>query len=85
MNSQAADYQQAGYVAYYSFRKELVLTPAANQRSADVSINSSFYGVLDSGKMYVPPTSENPIYDADGNLLQDGRWIYRWDVEPERR
>ena len=85
MNSQAADYQQAGYVPYYSFRKELVLTPAANQRSADVSINSSFYGILDSGKMYIPPALENPIYDADGNLLQDGRWIYRWDVEPERR
>ena len=81
VNSQEAEYQQAAYVPYYSFRKELLLTPTADQRYADVTINSSYYGVLDSGKMYVPPATENPVYDADGNLLQDSRWIYRWDAE----
>ena len=58
VNTQTADYQQADYVPYYSFRKELVLTPAANERYADVTINSSYYGVLDSGKMYLPPAAD---------------------------
>jgi RHS repeat-associated protein len=36
---------------------------------------------LDSGTLYVPPTSESPGYDADGNLRQDGRWAYQYDAE----
>jgi RHS repeat-associated protein len=30
---------------------------------------------------YFPPATEVPNYDADGNLLQDGRWDYEWDGE----
>jgi len=34
-----------------------------------------------SGNLYLPQTPEQYIYDADGNLTQDGRWTYTWDAE----
>ena len=34
-----------------------------------------------SGHSYVAKTPENYTYDADGNLLSDGRWTYTWDGE----
>ncbi len=37
--------------------------------------------LLDYGLQYVPPTTESPTYDADGNLLSDGRRSYVWDAE----
>lgn len=30
---------------------------------------------------WVPKTPEVYRYDADGNLIEDGRWIYGWDAE----
>jgi RHS repeat-associated protein len=32
-------------------------------------------------RTFVPQTPEIFSYDADGNLTQDGRWIYTWDAE----
>lgn len=29
----------------------------------------------------MPPSPESFHYDADGNLLEDGRWLYAWDGE----
>ena len=34
-----------------------------------------------SGHVFVPKTPETFTYDADGNLLSDGRWNYTWDAE----
>ena len=35
----------------------------------------------DSGSVFVAQTPEtNFSYDADGNLLSDGRWSYTWDA-----
>ena len=34
-----------------------------------------------SGHVFVPATPEAYTYDADGNLLSDGRWSYSWDAE----
>ena len=34
-----------------------------------------------SGKVFVPAAVESFQYDADGNLLRDGRWSYVWDAE----
>jgi len=31
--------------------------------------------------VFVPKTPELFSYDADGNLLSDGRWNYTWDAE----
>ena len=33
------------------------------------------------GHLFVPRTPEVFSYDADGNLLSDGRWNYTWDAE----
>jgi RHS repeat-associated protein len=38
-------------------------------------------GQTNTGHIYVPETPENYAYDADGNLLSDGRWNYTWDGE----
>jgi RHS repeat-associated protein len=34
-----------------------------------------------SGKVYTPPAAQDPNYDHDGNLTDDGRWAYTWDGE----
>lgn len=36
---------------------------------------------LRQGNRYIPPAVVEPAYDADGNLLEDGRWSYTWDAE----
>lgn len=33
------------------------------------------------GKVFLPASPERYGQDADGNLLQDGRWSYTWDAE----
>ena len=33
------------------------------------------------GHRWVPPAQETLSYDADGNLVEDGRWEYTWDGE----
>jgi RHS repeat-associated protein len=34
-----------------------------------------------TGGVFVAQSPEHFSYDADGNLIQDGRWIYGWDAE----
>jgi hypothetical protein len=36
-----------------------------------------------TGSLFVPQTPESYTYDADGNLLKDGRWNYTWDLARE--
>ncbi len=36
---------------------------------------------IEDGIQYTAPATESPTYDADGNLLTDGRWTYKWDGE----
>lgn len=38
-------------------------------------------GVTNTGNLFVVKTPETFGYDADGNLTNDGRWIYSWDAE----
>ncbi len=33
------------------------------------------------GTVFLPQSPETYAYDADGNLIQDGRWNYTWDGE----
>ncbi len=35
----------------------------------------------ESGHVWLPPASFTPVYDDDGNQLDDGRWIHTWDAE----
>ena len=37
--------------------------------------------IIETGHAFVPKTPETLTYDADGNLLSDGRWNYAWDAE----
>jgi RHS repeat-associated protein len=34
-----------------------------------------------TGDVFLPQTPEHFAYDADGNLMSDGRWTYSWDAE----
>jgi len=34
-----------------------------------------------AGNVYLPKTPEVFVYDADGNVLSDGRWTNSWDAE----
>jgi RHS repeat-associated protein len=38
-------------------------------------------GASNTGSVYLAQTPEQFSYDADGNLLSDGRWTYTWDAE----
>jgi RHS repeat-associated protein len=46
-----------------------------------VNITTSDGGSLANAPYRVPPSSEVPTYDADGNLTADGLWTYTWDAE----
>jgi RHS repeat-associated protein len=37
--------------------------------------------VIQTKQVGVPAASESMTYDLDGNILQDGRWVYTWDAE----
>jgi RHS repeat-associated protein len=34
-----------------------------------------------TGHLYLPKAQTAPTYDDDGNLTNDGRWLYSWDAE----
>ena len=38
-------------------------------------------GASNTGSVYLAQTPEQFSYDADGNLISDGRWTYTWDAE----
>ena len=42
---------------------------------------SHYVASIETGHVFVPKTPETLTYDADGNLLSDGRWTYTWDAE----
>jgi len=43
--------------------------------------NSPDPDLYEEGTRWVPPAQYSPVYDADGNLTNDGRWDYAWDAE----
>ena len=45
-----------------------------NGTNADILTNTA-------GNAFIPKTPEAFAYDADGNLVSDGRWTNRWDAE----
>ena len=71
---------QTAYRKWEYFRSEL---PADNSSSAlwtSIAVSATGQSSV-SGNVFVPQTPEQFIYDADGNLTQDGRWTYAWDAE----
>jgi RHS repeat-associated protein len=70
------------------FRGELAVTNTANPvwltiTNLAVLNNGSNPDIVTNaiGRTFVSQTPELFYYDADGNLTNDGRWIYTWDAE----
>ena len=74
VNGQTA-YQKGEY-----FRRQLAVTNTSATVWQSVTVASPGQSNI-TGNAYVPRTPENYSYDADGNLLSDGRWTYTWDAE----
>ena len=71
---------QTAYRKGEYFREQLGVTNTTAAVWQSVTVASGSGSV--SGHLYVPQTPEtNYTYDADGNLLSDGRWSYAWDGE----
>ena len=80
----SGDYQPAGTGLY--FRKEVANTPTPwqmNDNYEPVQVTQTDTELTpDQGALqHVGPPTFSPSYDADGNLLADGRWSYTWDGE----
>ena len=62
------------------FRQQLAVTNTSAAVWQGVT-NASPGQTSVTGHLYVPKNPETCAYDADGNLLSDGRWTYAWDGE----
>ncbi|MGA2751766.1 MAG: hypothetical protein ABSG59_23620, partial [Verrucomicrobiota bacterium] len=63
---------------YYRQQLSVANTSAAVWQSVT---NASPGQTSVTGNAYLAKTPETYTYDADGNLLSDGRWTYSWDAE----
>ena len=64
------------------FRKELSVNNAAGPVWQQVDVTAPNETTVTRHEL-VPKTPETFTYDADGNLVQDGRWSYTWDLARE--
>jgi RHS repeat-associated protein len=70
----------AAYRKNEFFRDQLSVANTANPVWQGVT-NASPGQTTVTGHLYLPKNPETNMYDADGNLLSDGRWSYAWDGE----
>ncbi len=61
------------------FRQQLGVTNTSAVWDS-ITVSATNQGSV-TGHAYVAQNPENYTYDADGNLLSDGRWNYTWDAE----
>ena len=61
------------------FRGTVSTNNTAGAKWQQVTVTSG--GGTTLGGLYVPQTREQFLYDADGNLTNDGHWAYTWDAE----
>ncbi len=61
------------------FRQQLPVTNTSAVWDG-ITVSATNQGSI-TGHVYVAQNPENYTYDADGNLLSDGRWNYTWDAE----
>ena len=71
---------QTAYRKGEYFREQLSVANGTAASWTNITVAESSQGSV-SGHLYVAQTPENYTYDADGNLLSDGRWTYAWDAE----
>ena len=78
VNGSAADHRRGEY-----FQEEVSVSngSAAVWQGVSVIAANGGGGTTNSGSVFVAKTPENPAYDTDGNLTQDGHWDYTWDAE----
>jgi RHS repeat-associated protein len=85
VNNQPVTRQEGGY-----FHKALAVTNAASAAYQIVAVvgvrpnagsNGNDVVTTETGAVFVAQTPEAFTYDADGNLLTDGRWTNTWDGE----
>jgi RHS repeat-associated protein len=76
VNASPADYRRG------EFFQELL---TANNTNAtlwqSVKVTNTASGAYETGAVFLAQSPEALTYDADGNLLSDGRWDYTWDGE----
>lgn len=61
------------------FRKEVSASNTSAPAWQSVSVSDGANTQI--GNHFVPKASVSPVYDEDGNLTDDGRWVYGWDGE----
>jgi YD repeat-containing protein len=66
------------YQKWEYFREQLGTNNASAAQWVGISVTAGQSNV--SGNLFVARNPENFTYDADGNLLSDGRWSYTWDA-----
>jgi len=73
VNSSPADYRRGEYF------QEVVSVDNSSAKWQSISTVAGASTV--NGNVFVPQTPEVFQYDLDGNLKQDGRWMFTWDGE----
>ncbi len=71
---------QTAYRKWEYFRAELPTDNSSSALWTSIAVSATGQSSV-SGNVFVPQTPEQFLYDADGNLTQDGRWTYAWDAE----
>ncbi len=62
------------------FRQELPMTNNVGPIWTNITISATGQSNV-SGNVFLAKTAESFTYDADGNVIADGRWTYGWDGE----
>ncbi len=78
VNSSFADYRRGEY-----FQESVSIDNSGGNVWQPVSVIASNGDVntTTTGSVFIAQTPEVFTYDADGNTLTDGRWMYIWDAE----
>jgi RHS repeat-associated protein len=74
---------QATYRHGEFYRKELSIGNSSApqwQAVTNKAVQGSTTNTV-TGNVFLPKTPETFLYDADGNLISDGRWTNNWDAE----
>lgn len=68
------------------FYREVGVANGSSAANPQIAVTASVTGppassATETRSAFLAKTPESFSYDADGNLTQDGRWIYTWDAE----
>src|SRR5713226_5716326 len=74
---------QSTYRKVEYYQKALAIANSTTNVWQSVTNQAVLTGTTNTtiGNVYLPKTQEMFAYDADGNLTNDGRWMFTWDAE----